>query len=258
LNLTQIINILNDELKLRNQEKWDNSGLQVGSMNAEIKKAMVILDFDNTALNFAIKNNIDLIITHHPFIFGSLKSIDIESYDGFIIKELIKHDISLYSMHTNFDMAEKGVNKKLAENLNIHAFDILHPVSDSSYGYGGISDIEPMNIIDYAKFVKENLNCPNIKLFCTDESRIVKRAAFCGGSGSEFIVDAIDKKADVYITGDVKYHQAQDALKNNLCVIDAGHYYTEYNSLTNIHNVLREFNLETILYGYNTVNEIII
>lgn len=258
MNLTQIINILDQELKLRSQEKWDNSGLQIGSMNNEIKKALVILDFDIDALNFAIKNNIDLILTHHPFIFGLLKSIDFDSYDGYIIKELVKHNISLYSMHTNFDMAEQGVNMKLAENLNVKKFDVLHIVNDSNYGYGGISDIEPINIIDYAKFVKEKLNCPNLKLFCNDESRTVKRTAFCGGSGSEFIIDAIDKKADVYITGDVKYHQAQDALKNNLCVIDAGHYYTEYHSLTNIQNVLRKYNLETILFGHNNVSEIII
>lgn len=257
MKLSEIINILFDELKLKQQEKWDNSGLQIGSMNSDIKKIMVILDFDENSLQFAINNNIDLIITHHPFIFSSIKSIDLDSYDGNIIKELIKHDICIYSMHTNFDLAEKGVNKVLAEKLNIMQYDLLHTVYDN-VGYGGISEIEPINIIDYAKSVKANLHCPSIKLYCNDESKTIKTVAFCGGSGSEFIFDAINKKADVFITGDIKYHQAQEALKNNLCIIDAGHYYTEYHSLTNIQIALRKYDLDIILLGINTVNEILL
>lgn len=257
MKLRDIINILFDELKLKQQEKWDNSGLQIGSMNSDIKKIMVILDFDENSLQFAIDNNIDLIITHHPFIFDSIKSIDFDTYDGNIIKEIIKHDICIYSMHTNFDLAENGVNKILAEKLNIMQYDLLHTVYDN-VGYGGISQIDSINIVEYAKLVKENLNCPSIKLYCVDESKTIKSVAFCGGSGSEFISDAISKKADVYITGDVKYHQAQDALKNNLCIIDAGHYYTEYHSLTNIQIALRKYNLDIILLGINTVNEILL
>jgi dinuclear metal center YbgI/SA1388 family protein len=226
--------------------------------NLERENLVQTMGKKNQLIIERIENEIDLIITHHPFIFDTLKSIDFDTYDGQIIKELIKHNICLYSMHTSFDMAESGVNSMIAEKLNIKNFHILHTVNEDKSGYGGISDIEPINIIDYANYVKEKLNCASIKLFCADQNKIINKVAFCGGSGSEFIQDSINKNADVYITGDIKYHQAQHALKNNLSIIDAGHYNTECHSLKNVQSVLKKYNLETILLGVNTVAEILI
>jgi len=119
-----------------------------------------------------------------------------------------------------------------------------------------ISNIEPINIIEYSNIVKKSLNCNFIKLFCDNDKKVIERVAFCGGSGSEFIEDAINKRADLYITGDIKYHQAQDALKNNLAIIDAGHYYTEYHSLSIVQIFEEKTSLEFILIGKNTVSEI--
>ena len=220
---------------------------------------MLTLDIDEIIVEQAVNEQIDLIITHHPFIFSGLKSIDFNTYEGRIIQNLINNNINLYSMHTSFDMADAGVNQKLASKLGIQNYETLKIINQDLSGYGGVSDINPVKIEDYAKEVKNNLNALYIKLYCNDSNRVVKRVAFCGGSGSDFINDAIEKKADVYITGDIKYHQAQTALNNNLCIIDAGHFNTEYHSLENVRDVLvnsKELNI--ILIEKNSVKEQII
>lgn len=220
---------------------------------------MLTLDMDSYALKYALNTNVDLIITHHPFLFSSIKSIDFDTYEGSIIKELIAGGISLYSMHTSFDMADYGVNYKLAEKLSIKDCRVLHEVNDDLSGYGGIGAIEPVHVVEYARALKKQLNAEYVKLYCNDENKIIKRVAFCGGSGSDFIDDAIQKKADVYITGDIKYHQAQTALRNNLCIIDAGHYYTEFHAMELIKEVLdKSKELNVAILENNTVREIII
>lgn len=228
-------------------------------MNQDIKKIMLTLDMDTFALNYAIENKVELIITHHPFLFESIKSIDYNTYDGEIIRSLITNNINLYSLHTSLDKAEKGINHQLAKELGIVGYEVLHEENDGNGGYGGIGTIQAVGILEYAKYVKKALKCSYVKLYCNNESRIIKNVAFCGGSGGEFIDDAVNKEAEVFITGDIKYHQAQSALKNNLCVIDAGHFNTENHFLKNLKVVLDTIEeLEIIILDKNTVKEIII
>lgn len=244
---------------LKKQEDWDNSGLQIGSTDSDIKTVMLTLDIDLHAADFAIDHNVDLILAHHPFLFGSLKSIDLKSDVGKIIKTLIGNNINLYSMHTSLDMADIGVNKALADILNIKNCSVLHEINNDGSGYGCIGDIEETEILLYAKKVKEALNCSIIKLYAANKNFKVSKAAFCGGSGSDFIPDAAKKGAQLYITGDIKYHQAQSALKNNLCIIDAGHFNTEFPVLGLIKTTLeKQSDLNVIIYDTNTVEEIII
>lgn len=258
MNLNSIINLLNDEIKLKAHESWDNSGLQIGSKMVYINKIMLTLDLDLEAAEYAVNEKVDLIITHHPFFFSSIKKIDTDTYDGKIIKMLIQNNINLYSMHTSYDMAEKGVNYDLARKLDILNYDILHPINIDNSGYGGIGEITPRNIVDFTKFVKESLKADYVKLYCGDDKKLVKKVAFCGGSGSEFIEDAINLNADVYITGDIKYHQAQTAIKNDLCIIDAGHYNTEVHSMVSLKNILEKTNIEVVIFTKNITAEKII
>lgn len=258
MNVNSIIKFLEEELKLKKQESWDNSGLQIGQKEVNINKIMLTLDMNMDVLETSIKENVGLIITHHPFFFDSIKKIDLDEYDGKIIKSIIENNISLYSIHTSFDMADIGVTYALAEKLGISDYKVLHPVDINNSGYGGVSNISPINIIDFAKQTKKSLEINNIKLYSTGNDRIVRRVAFCGGSGGEFIEDAIKLNTDVYVTSDIKYHQAQMAVKNNLCIIDAGHYNTEIHSMEILKEILEKTNLEILLYNKNMTNEQII
>lgn len=261
MNLKELVKILNDEIKLKEQDSWDNSGLQIGDFQNEISNILLCLDLDLNTVQFCVKNNINLILTHHPFLFKGIKSIDYSSYEGKIVLELIKNNINLYSMHTNFDMAEKGVSYSFAEKLGIKNYEILHMVTND-YGYGGIGYIKPIELEKFSKNVKEILSCDFIKLYGNEneiKSKIIEKVAFCGGSGSDFIEDAIFKNADIYITGDIKYHEAQYAINNNLYIIDAGHYNTEKHCLEIIEKILSKIQgINIVRQDRNTVYETVI
>lgn len=258
MNVNFIINLLKNELKLKDHESWDNSGLQIGSKESYINKIMLTLDLDMEAAEHAVREKVDLIITHHPFFFSSIKKIDTDTYDGKIIKMLIANDINLYSMHTSYDMADKGVSYDLARKLNVNNYKVLHPINIDNSGYGGIGEIDPVSIRDYAHHVKQVLQADYVSLYCIDDEKIINKVAFCGGSGSEFIEDAINLKADLYITGDIKYHQAQTAIKNNLAIIDAGHYNTEVHSMETVRDLLEKTQMEIIYFKKNMTGEKII
>ncbi len=101
MQLKQIYSILDELSPFELQESWDNSGLQVGEMEDEVKQVYLSLDVD-TFLIDEVKEN-SLIIVHHPLIFKGLKRLDSSIYPSSLIKKMIKKDISLIAMHTNFD-----------------------------------------------------------------------------------------------------------------------------------------------------------
>lgn len=111
-------------------EDWDNVGLLVGSFEKVINKAMLCLDVTSKVVDEAVKNNVDIIISHHPLIFKGLKRINKEDFKGSIIYRLIQNDISVYSAHTNLDAASDGVNYQLAKALEL---DEITDLEDYKY-----------------------------------------------------------------------------------------------------------------------------
>ena len=110
-------------------EEWDNVGLQVGSMTDPVERIMITLEADQEMVSEAIQNKIDLLITHHPLFFKPVKSINFDRPQGELIKNLIRHNINLYSAHTNLDAGSTGLNQYLAEKLELQQIKLL----DSSY-----------------------------------------------------------------------------------------------------------------------------
>lgn len=246
---------------LRQQEDWDNSGLQCGSYESDITGVILTMDITEECIEFCKKTNSNLIISHHPLLFKSTKSINTDTYLGKIVKELILGDITAISLHTTLDLAEYGVNRCLADVLNIKATEYLVSSDikpQENYGYGFVSDIEPITLIDYALCVKKELKCDNVKLYSKNVNKIIKRVAFCGGGASDFIGSAISKNADVYITGDIKYHDAQFAINNGLAIIDAGHFNTEVVVLSRLKSYIEEKIENVNICDINYVNSVII
>src|SRR5699024_869480 len=106
---------------------WDPVGLQVGSSREKVKKIMVTLDVLETVADEAIEQNVDLIISHHPLLFRPLSQLDTDTPKGRTVQKLMKHDISVYSAHTNLDIASGGVNDMLCDVLDINSEDFLIP-----------------------------------------------------------------------------------------------------------------------------------
>ena len=346
MKASEVIGILNKLAPYFLIDSWDNSGLQIGSVEREVKTMMIALDLSDQSLDLAIEKNVDMIVTHHPFLFGKMSNISLDGHRGKMIEKIIKNDLVVFSMHTNLDMCEGGVNDVLAELLGIESLNPLstfkkdkvyklsvfaplaqvddvkdaigrsgagfignyshcsfstrgigtflphentnpfigtsgvlerveeekietivdehqlqgvidemikvHPYEEvaydicpvknfgKAYGYGRVGNLKNETTLnDFASLVSEKLNCTSLRAY-GELDKTIRRVAVCGGSGACFIEDALKAKADVYVTGDIKYHDAQKALELGLPLIDAGHFETEKPSV----HALKEYLLD--------------
>lgn len=223
----EIIQLMNKWAPPTLIEDWDNTGFQIGDDNKEVNKILVALDLSGEVCKKAIDEDFQMIITHHPLIFKPLSSITTSNYKENLIYNLIKKDIVVYNAHTNLDKTDGGVNHQLGKILGLYN-DTPLGFSESlpQFGFGRVGDIEKTQLKNYINVIKDKLDIDYLKVYGNQE-REVQRVAVCGGSGSEFIMDAYRKGACIYITGDIKYHDAQLGTELGLTIIDAGHYHTE-------------------------------
>ncbi len=121
-----IISIIEKHFPLFLAEEWDNSGLQVGNLDNEVKHVVIALDIDQTIVEKALEAKAELIITHHPMFFKGIKTINYGNSQGRLIKSLIANDITVYSAHTNLDAGENGLNQLLAARLGLENIEPLY------------------------------------------------------------------------------------------------------------------------------------
>ena len=333
MNLKSLIKKIENKYPLNLAYDWDNVGLLVGDFNMDAKKVLVVLEANEKVINEAIENEVDLIITHHPFIFKKINKINTSDLKGKLIHKLIKNDVALYSMHTNFDIAFDGLNDYFMELMGFEDCKILditnnevlyklavyvptthikkvkealaksgaghignyshcsfssegigdfkplegtnpfigsvgeiesveeikietivpqkvlggvissminaHPYEEVAYdlyklenkgksvGLGRVSKLkEDISLQELCNNIKEKLNMTHIRLVGDINTKISK-VAVVTGSGADMVKKAQRAGAEVIITGDVKYHDAQDALDMGMCIVDCGHFDTE-------------------------------
>jgi len=200
--------------------EWDNVGLLVGDRNREVNNVVTCLDVTEDIITFAKEVEAELIVSHHPVIFSPVNCINGDTKTGKLLMDAIENKIAIYSAHTNCDKAECGINTRLAILLELKD---VEPLEED--GLGRIGNLgEPISLGEFAKVVEKELA---IKVrFCGDTKTQIKKVAICSGSGGDVIPAAIQKGADVLVTGDTKYHQILDA-KDDINIIDAGHFGTE-------------------------------
>jgi len=330
--LSDIIGIINKIAPPALAEEWDNVGLQVGDPTAEVGRIMVALDPCPAAIEEAIHHSCHLLVTHHPLIFKPLKRISTADEAGKLIHRSISNRLAIASLHTNYDIADNGVNDLLAARLGLqgcrplkvtargellklvvfvplshqdalmdallpysgmpgtyadcsfrvsglgtftplagaHPFlgdvgkretveecrlEIMlrrselqpalkalrgaHPYEEPAFdliplqneggvlGIGRIGELSsPVALEDFAGLVKERLGVSSLRLV-GERGKRVSRVALCGGSGASLLRDAVRQGADLFVTGDIKYHEAREAESQGIAVIDAGHFATE-------------------------------
>lgn len=132
-NLKIITDILENIAPKELAYNWDNVGVQVGSINSSINKILICLDINEKVMEEAIKEKVQLVISHHPLIFSPIKNVTTESYTGNIITQAIKNDINIYIAHTNIDCAKDGLNTYIANLLGLNNLEILDPIKNQSY-----------------------------------------------------------------------------------------------------------------------------
>lgn len=214
-------------------EKWDNVGLMTGDPEQDVNVVFICLDVTSENIKRAIDVGADLIISHHPLIFSPVKRIVEGDIIGGILRTLIKNNISVYSAHTNLDNADGGMNDVLADKLGLE--DVRRFTDEEccdSFGapidsIGRIGYLEnPIELEDFKALVKSILGCRTIRSL-GNPADMVSSVALCTGSGGEGIYSAYHAGADVYVTADIKHHEAQLAFELGINLIDAGHFETE-------------------------------
>jgi dinuclear metal center YbgI/SA1388 family protein len=332
--IKDIIGFLEEKAPLFLQEAYDNSGLQWGNPELDVKKVLVCLDFTERSLEAAAKENAELIISHHPPLFKPLRSINTASGIGALIAECIKKDICVYAMHTNYDTAKNGLNYHLAKTLKLEQISALkthyrealykivvfvpedslsvvrnamyeagagwignysdcgfflkgngtfkplegtnpyigqkgkleivdeyrletvvpenllnsviqsmikaHPYEEVAYdvyrlengGYeyslGAVGKLaKSMEPDEFISHVKEKLKVPNVRIIGSIDGKPINSVAvFCGSFDGD-IKPLVQKNVDALVTGDLKYHDAQQLKQSGILTVDAGHYHTE-------------------------------
>lgn len=342
MKISEVIAVLEQVAPLGIQESYDNSGLIVGDKNMTLTNALISLDCTEIIVEEAIKKGCNLIISHHPIVFGGLKKITGKNYVERTVIKAIKNDIAIYAIHTNLDNYQFGVNAKIGNVLGIKNPRILsskgeqlqklvtyvptnelntvqnalflagagnigdysecsfvsdgtgsykaneranpvygnkgerhlekeaklevllektkshsvisallesHPYEEVAYdlydlsnyhpyvGSGMIGELETeIDTVDFLNQLKKQFKCGVIRHteIC---KKSIKRVAWCGGSGSFLLGAAKSKKADIFITGDFKYHEFFDA-ENQIIVADIGHYESEQFTIDLIQEII--------------------
>lgn len=237
MKASEVASIIEQMAPLSYQESWDNSGFCLGSPSQEVHSALLGLDCTPALVSEAVSLGADMIITHHPLIFGGVKKISPDNNTGLAIIEAIKHGIVVYSSHTNMDKVSGGVSFRMAARLGLENVEILEK-GIYGEGLGAVGTLkEPMAPDDFVLFVKKAFSLESLRCTRLPERKISK-VALCGGAGKSVIPSAIDCGADAYITGDIPYHDF--FTEDGFMIMDIGHFESEIDIVKTIYDILKE------------------
>ena len=239
--LREIINSIESVAPRSAQEAWDNSGMQVGDTGRDIQSVLLTTDITEDVVNEAVLNGCQLIISHHPLLFHGLKQVCGQTPQARIVEMAIKNNIAIYSAHTNLDSVEGGINTHLADKLWINDYRLL-----TESGLGAIGKLsQPIPYAAFIAHVREILQCTYVR-YTRASKEMIETVALCGGSGAEFIEEAINQGADVYLTADCKYHEFQDA-DGRIGLIDIDHWYSERHAREIFKDILAPLGVSCII-----------
>lgn len=222
---------------------WDNVGLLVGRREKEIRRILVALDATREVVRRAAEQEIDLLVTHHPMIFGAVKQVTGDAFVQDKILTLAENGICYYAMHTNFDtvggMAELAAGPQY---LNLSDCTPIEPCADGE-GIGRYGRLpHPMTAQEAAAYVKDRFGLQFVMLYQSPEAKhtVYDTLAVLPGSGKSNMKQVVENGYTLYLTGDYGHHEGLDAMDMGLTVIDATHYGLEHIFISFIASFLRE------------------
>ncbi len=222
------------------QESYDNAGLQVGDYQMNVSAALLCLDVTEDVMAEAHKRSCNLVISHHPLIFKGLKCLTDSTPTERIVSYAIRHNIAIYSAHTNLDAASQGVNYEIARTIGMRNLAVLEPNKcDPNSGIGFIGDIEGTPVLEFLRQVKEKFKIRALRYSSSSPRLVVNRVAVCGGSGGYLIPTAVSLGADAILTGDVKYHDFT-SWSSQILIADIGHFESELCTKKIFSRIIRE------------------
>ena len=246
----EVLNYINELYPLYNAQSFDigKIGLQFGNPDALVTKIILCLDATEEVINLAVKNNCNLIIAHHPFMFSPLVNLDYRTNFGRKLQAVLKHDINIMAFHTNFDVGFDGMNDVLANKLELSD---IHFLTDeiSKDSLIRVGKINQMTLMEFSKYVKNKFNLESVRV-AGNLNKIIENVSIVGGSGSSEFQTAL-KHSDVLITGQIPHHLGIEAVENDFALIEVTHA-VEYYGLEMIKSKLEEkFDLEMTISNFN-------
>lgn len=209
----EVLAALDDLAPTALAEDWDNVGLLVGRHNHAVRCVLVALDLRAEVLSEAVERGADTILVHHPPIFPSLAAITDDAPASELVLRVAESRMALIAAHTNLDSAPGGLNDVMADALGVVGTHPLSPApGDPVAGLGRVGTVPPTTLgALIARAVDAFAPRRTGLAYVGDPDARVERVAVCTGSGASLIDAARDAGADAYVTGDLKYHDADRA-----------------------------------------------
>lgn len=243
------------------QEQWDNCGLQAGDPHWQVGRVIIALDVTMEVLEEAQNRNAGMLLTHHPLLMKPIPSVKFDEMPGSAVFASCRNRISIVSAHTSLDKARSGLNDSFASLVGLGGTTPLVPVPDEQEnpsdrsGFGRIGRLRsPGPLEQVVAGVKKALGVDFVKVVADSKGKTVETAAVCTGSGGSFVDQFLQSGAHVYITGDIKYHEARRIEENGRALIDVGHFASEIAAVDLLYDGLKSacdqagFEVEIIKY----------
>jgi len=256
VNGSRIKQFFQTHYPLEKAYEWDNVGMQIGSLNRDITGIMIALDVRKTVLEEALQHNCNYIVVHHPLIFKPLKHILSDTTRGKLIETIIKNDLNVYVAHTNYDVGRTGMNGALADALGLENTRVLELLDDDT-GIGRVGTWPHALPLESAiQTIKERLNIGQARLILhpKHQDKQIQTLAISGGSGASHMFAAKQAGVDLYLTGDISYHQALDMMDMGLSALDVGHFI-EHHFKRALKKELEAFGLDVPIHTASTEHD---
>ena len=229
ITVLDVYNFLQEKAPFALQMDFDNAGFLVGRSDRQVDHILVSLDITQPVIQEAKERAAQLIVAHHPVIWGGAKSVTDQTVTGRKLLDLIENHISAICIHTNLDAIAGGVNDALALKLGLSEIGQLHQdgidEQGRPYGIGRTGLVPRQNLYDFAQAVKRLLGAHGVRL--VDGGKPVHKVAVGGGACGGMLTDAIAMGCDTFVTSDIKYDRFLEAKALGINLIDAGHFPTE-------------------------------
>jgi dinuclear metal center YbgI/SA1388 family protein len=230
MKLSEIVSVLDEVAPLRYAEGWDNVGLLVGDPKSEVRRVLVTVDYSSLVAEEAYERGVELVIAYHPPLFAPVKRVPHDA----LWADAIRRGIALYSPHTALDVALEGTNDFLAQACGVEgarrplrAFaGRSGAVEPEGIGLGRVGDVAQLPLSSLVAKLKPALGLDYV-LVAGSLDTTIRRVAVAAGAGGELLGDAIRERADVFVTGEIRHHDALTALRRGTAVIATLHSNSE-------------------------------
>lgn len=249
MKLSELLNLLENVGPLsisddfcRKCGAYDNSGIIV-DCGEEITGVLFSLDLSEKVIEEAKKQGFNAIVTHHPAIFGAIRSVSLNDYKTSLIAECLKSGVSVISMHLNFDAAPEGIDYHLMQGLGGDVGNALIKLSGGEYGR--VYDVKPCKLAEYVEFIKQNFSTDKVIYYGKNDKIIKRVCSFCGAGCDDAAIDfAAREGADVLVSSDMKHHHIAALVSRGISVIILTHYASENYGFNKIYcKIIEELNV---------------